>query len=72
VASFYNDVWYLRQIQEHQKVHAPSDTRASFGATETEQWQKIESGRKDLGDRISEISDRVQHELDGSATTPRG
>jgi hypothetical protein len=61
---FYNDVWYLRRVQEHQQHHAPSVTKAGFGTTEVEQWQKVEATRQDLRDRLRAVGDRVNCELE--------
>jgi hypothetical protein len=34
-SDFYNQVWYLRQIQQHEEGRPPRDTEAAFGITST-------------------------------------
>jgi hypothetical protein len=60
---FYNAVVYLRQVQQYQQHYPPSETKANFGVTELEQWQKVDALRQDLRDRVQAIGELVQAEL---------
>jgi len=62
-SEFYNAVWYLQQVQQEQQHTPPSDTKAEYGVTTLEQWQKVEGLRKALWADAEAISARVRAEL---------
>jgi hypothetical protein len=48
-ANFYNDVWYLRTIQQDEQRGVglkPSVVKERYGVRSLEQWQKIDATRK--------------------------
>jgi hypothetical protein len=57
---FYNEVLYLRQVRLHQRGNKPSDTKASYGVAEQEQWQKVEAPRKELQEDLRAIGQQVR------------
>jgi hypothetical protein len=57
------EVWYLGQVQDHQKFHKPSETKADFGVTALEQWQKVEATRVQLREGLQEITRQLRAEL---------
>jgi len=63
-SEFYNAVWYLQQVQQAQLQHKPpSETKAEYGVTTLEQWQKVDGLRKALWADAEAIGTRVRAEL---------
>jgi len=61
-AEFYTAVWLLRRIQEQEGVR-PSEIKAMYGATSSEQWQAVEAVRTQLRADLDAIGTRVRAEL---------
>jgi hypothetical protein len=63
-SQFYSAVWYLQQVQQAEQQHKPpSETKAQYGVTSFEQWQKVDRLRKSLWADAEAIGARVRAEL---------
>lgn len=58
----YSAVWLLRQVQQREGIR-PSDIKAEYGVTSSEQWQTLQGIREDLRSDLRVIGDRARAEL---------
>ena len=60
---FFSDAWLLDEMQNDRMRAKPSDLKAAYGATLTEQWQKVDVAKKELHGIVRELEDAVSSEL---------
>lgn len=58
-SDFFNAIWYLHQVQQREQER-PSETKAAYGVTILEQWQKVDGLRKELWEDAQAIGARVR------------
>ena len=66
-SEFSNAVWLLQQVQQREGQSGasfrPSETKAEYGVTTSEQWRKVDALRKALWEDAQAIGARVRAEL---------
>lgn len=60
---FFNDAWYLDEMQNGRTPGKPSDLKAAYGVTLTGQWQKVDAAKKRLHGTVRELEEAVSSEL---------
>jgi hypothetical protein len=60
-SELYNEVWLLQRVQQDES--RPSDVKATYGVTSSEQWRKVVAVRQQLRDDLGAIATQVRAEL---------
>lgn len=60
---FFSDAWYLDTMQNDASLNRPSDAKANYGVTLSEQWQKVDASKKSLHAVVRELEDAISSEL---------